>query len=72
MLPLGILDDICQKKMSRQFDPKPPSMPQRAALPLDSKGSAITKRPAAINKAPLVYTGAAVWRSANMATMGFF
>lgn len=30
----------------------------------------ITRRPAAINKAPLVYTGADVSRFANIAMMG--
>jgi len=42
-----------------------------AALPLDSNGRMITRIPAAINSAPLVYTGAEVWRFANMATMGY-
>jgi hypothetical protein len=41
-----------------------------AALPLDSKGIINTKSPAAINNAPLVYTGADVSKFAKMAIMG--
>jgi hypothetical protein len=42
----------------------------KLALPLDSKGKINTRSPAAMNRAPLTYTGALVWRSANMATIG--
>lgn len=41
-----------------------------AAFPRDSKGSINTSAPAAMKRAPLVYTGAEVWRLANMATIG--
>lgn len=42
-----------------------------AAFPLDSNGSTSAMRPATINSAPLVYTGAGVSMSANMAMMGW-
>lgn len=41
-----------------------------AALPLDSKGIINTKSPAAMNNAPLVYTGADVSKFAKMAMIG--
>lgn len=39
-------------------------------FPCDSKGKMITSSPAAMNKAPLVYTGADVSRFAYIAMMG--
>jgi hypothetical protein len=42
----------------------------RLAFPLVSNGRRTTASPAAIKRAPLVYTGADVLRFANMATMG--
>lgn len=42
----------------------------KLAIPLDSYGIKETNNPAAINKTPLRYTGAAVCKSANMAIIG--
>lgn len=44
--------------------------PYIAALPLDSNGMISTSSPETMKSAPLVYTGAAVSRLANMAMMG--
>lgn len=49
--------------------PQPPRI-YKLAEPCDSKGRISTKRPAAMKSAPLVYTGAAVCKFANIATMG--
>ena len=43
---------------------------QRLAFPWLSKGKITQINPAAMNSAPEVYTGADVFRSANMAMMG--
>lgn len=45
--------------------------PYKLALPCDSNGIPITKSPARMNRAPLVYTGAEVSRFANIAMMGY-
>lgn len=42
----------------------------KLAFPRGSYGSIIQIKPAAMNKAPLVYTGALVCRLANMAIIG--
>lgn len=47
-----------------------PDTSYKLDFPCDSKGKTITSRPAAMNKAPLVYTGADVSRFANIAMMG--
>ena len=43
----------------------------KLALPRDSNGIKSTRSPAAINKAPEVYTGAEVLRLANIAIIGY-
>jgi hypothetical protein len=40
------------------------------ALPLDSNGSTIANRPATMNKAPEIYIGTLVVKSAYSATIG--
>lgn len=47
-----------------------PDTSYKLDLPCDSNGKTITSRPAAMNKAPLVYTGADVSRFANIAMIG--
>ena len=42
----------------------------KLALPWDSKGKIMQINPAAMNRAPEVYTGALVCRSANIAMIG--
>lgn len=44
--------------------------PYKLVVPLDSKGKVNTKIPAAMNRAPLTYTGAEVAKFANMAIIG--
>lgn len=46
------------------------SPPHKLAFPCVSKGMSSTSSPATINSAPLVYTGAAVSRFANIAIIG--
>lgn len=43
----------------------------KLAFPLVSNGNAATASPAAMNRAPLVYTGAAVFKLANIPTIGY-
>lgn len=63
----------CGKLAPYAVDPKSllPLVPTyKLALPLLSNGKIRTSRPAAMNSAPLTYTGALVSRFANMATIG--
>lgn len=49
---------------------RPRYVAHKLALPLDSKGNMMQISPAAMNKAPLVYTGALVLRFPAMAMIG--
>ena len=75
---LTVLSAQCfsQHSSGPRFVVTPSSCPRahgsdhKLAVPCGSKGRKITINPAAMNNAPLVYTGAEVWRFANMAIIG--